>query len=89
MVLQDSHSEIAKLVWSYLRYTPCKIDGQDSTVIEINEVWELISEIEAKYMKNKEALDFNVQQNLGLIKENHRLHLEIKRLLSEKSDGKD
>jgi len=82
MKLQDSQSEIAKLVWSKLVYTPCVINGFDSTVIEIKEVWELIAEIESKFKTTKNALDFNVQQNMGLIKENHRLYQKINELLN-------
>jgi hypothetical protein len=78
MKLQDNQSEIAKLVWSKLFYTPCQINGQDSTIIEIKEVWELIKEIETKFETTKKALDFNVKQNLGLIWENHRLQGIIK-----------
>jgi hypothetical protein len=78
MELQDSISKVAKLVWSKLYYTECKIKGEESTVIEIKDVWGLIKELENIINMQKETIDFNVSQNINLIKENHRLHLQIK-----------
>ena len=78
MELQDSISKVAKMVWIKLQYTECKIKGEDSTVIEIKDVWGLIKEIEDIIETQKKTIDFNVQQNINLIKENHRLNEKIK-----------
>ncbi len=40
------YSPIAKLVWSYLKYTECDINGEHTTLIENMEVWEMISALE-------------------------------------------
>lgn len=42
----NGHSEIAKMVWGKLTYTDCQINGDDTTVIEIKNVWDLIKELE-------------------------------------------
>lgn len=83
MELQDSRSEIAKLVWAKLAYTECVVSGENTTIIEIKDVWVLISEIEKLFNTTKDALDFNVKQNIGLIKENHKLHEERGQNVSE------
>ena len=46
MELQDSISKVAKMVWAKLQYTECKIKGENSTVVEIKDVWGLIKELE-------------------------------------------
>lgn len=43
---KKGHSEIAKMVWEKLTYTDCQINGDDTTVIEIKNVWDLIKELE-------------------------------------------
>jgi len=75
-------SEIATLVWSKLKYTPCIIDGNQTTVIEIKEVWELIRDLEELPSINQGALEHNVKINIDLIKENHRLIADIRGLKS-------
>jgi hypothetical protein len=78
MELQDNRSEIAKLVWAKLKYTECVIGGENTTVIEIKEPWELIKELDNIYNITKDALDFNVKQNIGLMKVNHKLSEKLK-----------
>lgn len=53
------HSEIAKMVWEKLTYTECQINGDDTTVIEIKNVWDLIKELENYCQK---AVDFSHQE---------------------------
>jgi len=45
--MEKEHSEIAKIVWAKLTYTECQIDGDNTTVIEIKDVWKMIEEIES------------------------------------------
>lgn len=66
------------MVWAKLQYTECKIKGEDSTVIEIKDVWGLIKELEDVIETQRKTIEFNVGQNMNLIKENHRLNLLIK-----------
>ena len=68
MKLQDSISETAKMVWAKLQYTECKITGEDSTVIEIKDVWGLIKEIEDIIETQRNTIDFNVKTNMDLVK---------------------
>ena len=68
MKLQDSQSEIAKLVWSKLKYTQCHVDGLATSIIEIKEVWELISEIESIIKVKQDTIDLNVKTNMDLVK---------------------
>ena len=78
MELQDSISKVAKMVWAKLQYIECKIEGENSTVIEIKDVWGLIKELEDIIEIQRKAFEFNVSQNMNLIKENHRLNIIIK-----------
>jgi len=41
-----NYSPIAKLVWSYLKYTECDINGEHTTLIESRNVWEMIKALE-------------------------------------------
>ena len=75
MELQDSISGTAKMVWSKLQYTECKIKGEDTTVIEIKDVWGLIKELEEIIETQRKTINFNVSQNMNLIKENHKLSI--------------
>jgi len=40
------YSPIAKLVWSYLKYTECDINGEHTTIIEAKEIWDMIKALE-------------------------------------------
>jgi len=64
----DSQSEIAKLVWSKLKYTQCHVDGLATSIIEIKEVWELISKIESIIKVKQDTIDLNVKTNMDLVK---------------------
>jgi hypothetical protein len=59
---------ISKLVWGYLQYTPCKIDGKDATVIEIKHVWSLVNDIKGLLKEQQETIDINVKENMNLVK---------------------
>lgn len=61
-------SEIAKIVWAKLTYTDCQIKGNDTTIIEIKDVWEMINEIENIIKIKQDALNYNVKQNINLMK---------------------
>jgi hypothetical protein len=56
------YSPIAKLVWSYLKYTECDINGEHTTLIENKEVWEMIK-----------ALEFQIHDELMRLKKLARI----------------
>jgi len=43
--MNSKQSDIAKIIWSKLTYTPCKINDMDTTIIEARP-WEMIHELE-------------------------------------------
>jgi len=59
---------ISKLVWDKLKYTQCHVDGLATSIIEIKEVWELISEIESIIKVKQDTIDLNVKTNMDLVK---------------------
>ncbi len=85
----DNRTKIAKLVWSKLTYTECIIDDNSTTIIEIKQPWELIKELEGLFATTVNALNFNVRQNMQLIKDNHRLHEERRQKQSEQPSNCD
>ena len=63
----EEQTPIAKLVWSYLQYTPCLINGNNTTIIEIKHVWSLINAIEEMLNEKQETIDLNVKANMELV----------------------
>jgi len=60
-----NYSPIAKLVWSYLKYTECDINGEHTTLIEAKEIWEMIN-----------ALEFHIHDELMRLKKLARIFSE-------------
>jgi hypothetical protein len=64
----DPLGAISDLVWSYLQYTTCKIDGNDATIIEIKNVYSLINDIMGFLKEKQQTIDLNVKTNMELVK---------------------
>ena len=71
--LNISKGAVGKLIWSYLQYTSCQIDGKDSTIIEIKHVWSLINAIEDMLQEKQETINLNVKTNMSLIETIQRM----------------
>ena len=76
---KEEYSPVAKLIWSYMQYTPCKIDGDDTTIIEIKHVWSLINDIEGILREKQDTIDLNIKTNMDLVK-------TIQRIINESTD---
>lgn len=74
-----ANGAVAKLVWSYLQYTSCQIDGNDATVIEIKHVYSLINDIMGFLKEQQQIIDKNVKVNMDLVK-------TIQRMINEEKD---
>jgi hypothetical protein len=70
-------SDVAKLVWSYMQYTSCKIDDNNASIIEIKHVWGLINDIEEMLKEKQETIDLNIKTNMELV-------VTIQRMIDEK-----